>query len=496
MKSALFKKALSRRGFISGLAILMMVVMLTMMTGYFTQFTTDNNAGQELSYFQQIAADRNSVEQIVKEAVLYYYESALFGDAPVDPLETVINTALGQLNNSSIDLLFVLDTAASPLPVMPTNSANFLCVNLSGGNTPFGDGFELFPIAGQSPTIRRVDRYLNPNMSRLIVAPATTTDAEGHRYTFVIRRTGPGGVGRVDVTYTVSLKMYQVPLTDFNLLGASYVKDGYPAMLNTVVPLTDAGGNPLQLSANINNGTLFGMCTSWPQDNQSLGNVVQWPNYYREALSAGSVAWEYFWESDACNQQFIDNATLAIQLDDPAGFLGDPSVVAPDPLFPVSAANPWTINIDAIQGTVILYSRTGPSPVVNLIGTGAAGNPLTIISSSDNPGLVRIQLNLDTTTVARPIFLRLNKTNLNTSGDTIFNTASIFLDNNADINGGHLLNIGVGTFAFNANSLTQQAFLRNLTIGAGVADGFPFRTISPRFLMIDSESTMNIVKMP
>lgn len=267
------------------LALVIAVVCVIMFQGFITDVTSDMAAAAELDRHMQLQAERVAVEHIVKEGLLRYYEEARLA-APPAGANTLINGMLDNMEGGGIT--YSVTSGAN----LPSNSAgvgagSFWPVLASAGTTNLSGVFQLQPENNANGlSLRSVDSFLPPPLPAQQVIDSSKAANEQPIFPFVITRQVGAQTG--SVIFTVDARMWQVPITDLNLVSYA-IANSAASIPDAPAALSDA------LTADIASGTINALCLSKMSTGNVISSTTTYPYYYRDIFSAGSLVWEWEW---------------------------------------------------------------------------------------------------------------------------------------------------------------------------------------------------------
>ena len=227
------------------MALVMAIISAVLLQAYLTKVTGDLTASAALDRHLQFQGERVAVERVVKEAILQYYEMPRFGTAPPS-VDAVIVQLLDQMSSDG-EVTFSLQSS----PTLPGSTSSVFNPDsfwaaLTGDETPIGNGFVLKENSLEQ-SHKRAYSFL-PWFPALEVVNDSSGD---FIFPFVVQRSGTGGT----VTFQVNVRMWQVPVSDFNLV--SYVIAEDQTSLPDDPPALSAG-----LSSAITSAQIAGLCMS------------------------------------------------------------------------------------------------------------------------------------------------------------------------------------------------------------------------------------------
>jgi len=292
----------SRIGAVAVLALIIALVGAVLFQAYLTHVLSDMKASQYFDTVSQYEGERQAIGKLVKEAVLQYYECPRM-DVSVTSVKTILDGYLAAMTINS-----TLTYTVSTVPTLPSNSDSTFWAKLTdsdsdgsvmnaGDTTAMDTGFML--VSEALP-----DFISKSHMAKFIPVTANAlsiqTTAYSDLFTFVVTRTDTAANTASSVTFTYYVRMFQVPVTDYNLVAY--------AMADTT---DDIVATPPTMTADtiskIKGGSINALCLS----KMDLGNSIalvnttsydplkSYPYMYRELFSAANGVWEWaFYKSD------------------------------------------------------------------------------------------------------------------------------------------------------------------------------------------------------
>lgn len=271
-----------RRGAVAVMALLIVVVMAVLFQAYLTHVMSDMNAGNTFDRISQYNGERMAIGNLVKEAVLQYYERPRVGQNGFT-IQTLLNDYLNAMDNGGPVAYVVNVNSAFPLST-DAAGAGIFWPRLAGNDTPLSGAFVLHNEAlPQNLAKSRVAQFVgDPAQNVLSVR-------NGNNDIFQITVSRIENARQVNFVYYI--RLFQVPVTDFNLIayGITDVVADIPAAPPAINGAT---------STSIANGNLSVLALSRmdaPNDinrNSAVASTA-YPYLYRELFSAAAGVWEY-----------------------------------------------------------------------------------------------------------------------------------------------------------------------------------------------------------
>lgn len=274
----------SRAGGVAVMALILALVMLLVFQAYTTSVISDIGAGESLDRYTQYQGERVAIERLVKEAVLQYYESARMGVA-TDSIENVLKAFLTEMDaSSSVDY-------AVTLPAFPSNASFWPVMDASPKSV--GGAYSLYDDALESVVSkRRIANYV-PNPAHVYQVRRGTGSGDDV-FDVKITRTNGGET----VEYHVYVRMYQVPVTDFNLISYAVASD--------VASLPDS---PPELNSTLNGKSsadnFHSLCMTKMDADSAVNSTVNYPYAFRELFSSASLPWQLICYKDSYLKSFF-----------------------------------------------------------------------------------------------------------------------------------------------------------------------------------------------
>jgi hypothetical protein len=215
----------SRRRGVATIFALFFVISASILFQAYTRYSiTDFTVMEDLLTFQDLHSLRVSCENAVANMLVVHFENDRMPSHDNDAY-SVIQGELGELaeGNISFHLLTSGDNPASPIPDSTINS---FWPNLGVSGTPgnlflgqtFLDGnFNIVPTLNEFAMagIRRVDSFLRPDFNALSIQNNSLSQ-NPDVFSFPIERRVNGTPTHL---FTVDIRMWQVPIVDFNLVA-------------------------------------------------------------------------------------------------------------------------------------------------------------------------------------------------------------------------------------------------------------------------------------
>jgi hypothetical protein len=296
----------ARKGAIAIMALLIVVVMAILFQTYMTHVLSDMKTGGMFDKVAQYNGERQAIGNLVKEAVLQFYERPRVGQT-VPAMNTLIDQYLNQMETGNVTYTvtnidaFPANAPAAFWPTIPNSAA-------AGVDTAIGAFWLHSETVPGDLAKGRVARFFgDSNASVLAVLNTAKKDIFSVQ---VSRATG----GNTDATFTFYLRMFQVPVTNFNLV--SYAITDNAADIPNALP---------SLGGGINAGNLNVLALSKMNQNginlAGTASATTYPYMYRELFSAAASVWEYaFYTNTTFNYIVTDvmnNANDMYMLMDP-----------------------------------------------------------------------------------------------------------------------------------------------------------------------------------
>jgi hypothetical protein len=292
------------------MALIIAIVSVIFFQSFLTNIVSDAQSGVSIDEYTQMQGERLAIERIVKEAVLEFYEEQYVKDGKPahddGELVKLINTYLDAMKGSGASTFTLTAHDALPdsfgtsrlafWPNLTLNTAAtpaIIATTMDQGGAP--GTYKLAKVnldgSGRS-TYRRVSSFM-PDYSEALQVQRNDTSATDN-FAFTVTRATSGVANHV---YTVYLRLYQVPVTDFGLI--SY------AIANSKTSIPDAPADLTHASTSIADGvadrSIRALCMSKMATSLAGGTVntlndnsgLLFPYAYREQFSASSLLWEY-----------------------------------------------------------------------------------------------------------------------------------------------------------------------------------------------------------
>ena len=291
----------ARKGAIAIMALLIVVVMALLFQTYMTHVLSDMKTGGTFDEVAQYNGERQAVGNLVKEAVLQYYERPRLGQAVPSSLSDLVQDYLDQMQAggttytvSSIDP-FPANAPTTFWPTIPNSAA----AGVDSAIGAFWLHSENVPVDLAKGRVAQF--FGDSNASVLEVLNAAKKDI------FSVQVTR--ATGGTHATFTYYLRLFQVPVTNFNLISyaitekAADIPDTPPDLGNGI---TLANVNALALSKMNQVGiNLLG-----------TASTTTYPYMYRELFSATASVWEYaFYTNTTFNYIVTDVMQDATDMD-------------------------------------------------------------------------------------------------------------------------------------------------------------------------------------
>jgi hypothetical protein len=290
-------KARSRKGAVAFMAVLVVVVMAILFQAYSTHVLSDMKTGQTFDTQSQYNGERMAIGNLVKEAVLQYYERPRVGQ-DTGSISSILSAYLTAMDNGSTVNYSIsypatetLLTAEFPPATDATNPNIFWPkipdVSVLNAETKIGgtsSTFILKDVAVPSDILKsRVAQFVGNPDNRILsvfngtsnVFPITVTRSEGGK----------------SINFRYYVRLYQVPVTDFNL--AAYAITDVVTDIPATPPTINAA-----TSAKITNGTISTLALSRMNVNTGINKdgtfpMTAYPYIFRELFSSAASVWEY-----------------------------------------------------------------------------------------------------------------------------------------------------------------------------------------------------------
>lgn len=558
-----------RRGVATIFALFFIISASILFQAYTRYSIQDFTVMEDLLTFQDLHSLRVSCENAVANMLVVHFENDRMPSHDNNPY-TVIQGELDQLNESGISfhLLTSGDNPASSLADSSINSfwpdvaLGGTAGNLFLSSTALDGNFALVPQLNEfaSAGLRRVDSFLRvtgtaptslPFSALRIQNNALGSDPEVFR--FPIERRVNGTPSHL---FTVDIRMWQVPVADFNLVAfalPTFVEmnpGDDPIGLIIDPPVAPAITSAMQTG--LSDGTLRGLAVS---GNYTHGNgdpywvdQYEFPAYFANPMiGGGSRVWDYLFRYTGYyhrlamlpvngifhvdleanyNQGDWSNGFVYLDLDTDEEFLTDT-----DPIFDAVAtlddvANTWTIDLSDLPDNpssgfayraYITYdmeqnktSLQGPDNSLIITQSGSpAADPLIIIVSGRAIGELDTRPTIPVTIdgdISSPIALILLDTtttlaNPGPDNDLLINGCLYFYRfdfDNANPSGG----IEPDSTSFTVNwslawygaDLELNSDIQRATV-PGTMDNdtlMIFRALLPRYFILDADSTFSL----
>ncbi|MFA5257039.1 MAG: hypothetical protein WC360_02715 [Opitutales bacterium] len=511
------------------MALILSVVMLIIFQAYTTNVMSDMGAGNSLDRYTQYQGERVAIERLVKEALMEFYEQPRMGQA-VASVQTLLDGFLNDMSAAS-GINYVAAVPAN----LPSNGTTFWNALDPSGTTPIGGAFHLFQVdVSAFPPIakRRVAQYMPDPAHALSVAGATVAD---DTFEFIINRTGDGNT----VRFNVYVRMFQVPATDFNVISYAIADDA--AHIPNTPPALNAG-----VITDIATGTIHALCMSKMGGVNAINSTLDFPYSYRELFSAASMLWEWTLYHDTYIRQYFPSVSGiygAYSILD-LGAINMPVAVDGISCLAVTHVDGggnvivdsgvWTIDLDAVPDIFVFTDpaqEASVSPELKTIrriyiqlATTLPAPPSTLVIRDNNPVeatsinkrpiviwingwdrgdmavppanySVRLQGNLTN----QPVLIFASGVNIVTDAGTSMNGVIILDDKLAD-----LAPVAGATFTLNGllawNGASATVDSSNIVVNPYQTSVTypvnPFRSVAPRFLLVDAQSRATINPNP
>jgi hypothetical protein len=442
-----------KKGSVSFFVLLFILAALFFFQSYLSFTTADYNTGWDLDDRTQRIVEEANLRIIVKQALLTYYERGYFSDPDSSTVEQLINVQLGYLNaNNSVSY-----TLAST-PVLPGRGDDFWPF-LRGDTTSLEGGGSLVK-SSSDRDFDHVNDFLTPDKDAFEVQNAGDPD-----FPFVFTRSTDGA------SITVNARMWQVPVTDFNLYAYGVpVKDGIPV-------------NPPPLSASVSsaiqNGSLRAITLS------QIGSIAgqqttTYPFYYRELFSAGAQVWQGLFYGLGYYNQFRNTQVYTdhdINKDEEYE-----DRISGLRYRRIGGSDAWQVRVRELKESLFITSSGNPSQDVYLVnGSNDENSPIVIyIFNRYNTTEINVHVRRN---ISRPVLFIGENVNLILDRNNLHVYGAWYLDrhNSSDAITDNNRNFTIhGSIAWKG----IQSLSTNVDIEKYDNDGL--RLIAPRFLLVDT----------
>jgi len=443
-----------KKGSVSFFVLLFILAALFFFQSYLNYTTSDYNTGWDLDDRTQRIAEEANLRIIVKQALLTYYERGYFTGQNTSTVAQLINVELGYLNANN-----EVNYRLTSTPALPARDSDTFWPFLSGDTTLLNGAFSLTK-SDSDRDFDHVNDFLDPTNDAFEVQGSGSPD-----FPFVFTRSTD------EKSITVNARMWQVPVTDFNLYAYGVpVKDGIPS---------DPPSLGDSLSSSVQNGSIRAIALS------QIGSIAgqqttTYPFYYRELFSAGAQVWQGLFYGLGYYNQFKSGLTyINHDINKDAEYDERISGLR---YRRIGGSDAWQVRVRELKKNLLITSSGNPSQDVYLVnGSDYEDSPIVIYAFNRyNTTEMNVHIRRD---ISRPVLfigenvnLILDRNNLDVYGAWYldrYNSSDAMTDNNR--------NFTIhGSFAWKGTQNLSQ----NIKIETYNND--ELRLIVPRFLLVDT----------
>ncbi len=310
-----FKTSRARRGAVAVMALIVILVGAILFQAYTSHVLADLKAAGTFDRYAQLQGERRAISNLVRESVLEYYERPRLGQPEVG-LTEILNGYLASMKGaSSIDYAAAVVGSAFPGADKDAFWPHLDPANIDGDVSV--NGGRIHPI-NLPPDLAhsRLARYFDPGAKVLSIQ-----NGAGSSDIFQIDVTRDGGTGGTDAVFHYYVRLFQVPVTDENLIAygtsdkAANIPANPPELPDSVkTAISDGSISALALSKmNGPGATLFASTDSYPF-------------LFRELFSAASSLWEYVFyvNKDVLTNNAVNYASDLFPTEEGVYVLSDP----------------------------------------------------------------------------------------------------------------------------------------------------------------------------
>lgn len=283
------KKTRTRKGAVVVMVLLIVVAMATLFQAYMTHVLNDMKAGSTFDTRAQLNGERMAIGHIVKEAVLQYYERPRVGQS-VTSIDALTKEYLDQMAATGVTYTVTLNdtfpvNGSTFWPAIPNSAA-------IGTSTAMGT-FDLYSEKVPADLSKsRIAQYVGDSSASILgVRKSTKNDV----FSVTVKRTEGGS----SINFVYYLRMYQVPVTNYNVIAYAITDKG-----------DDIPNSPPTLGAATTVGDISVLALSKMDAGNSInkGAAAQstaYPYLYRELFSSAASVWEYVFYNNASNVNYM-----------------------------------------------------------------------------------------------------------------------------------------------------------------------------------------------
>jgi len=390
--------------------VLVFLVVTGLVLQAFVQWSLgDERIGYAVDQADQRRAEVSSLENVVKEALLLHYETGLTATPPA--VSTLINEGLKMVTGGAVQ--------STSLPGMPgwspaTFQAPFASYR-DGASTSLGGGFSASVESAQPRALRRLDNVRLPHLPPILVRNGLSDT-----FAFNFSRASPTAT-----SYRVTARLWQVPITDFEILAYVTPTDGTLPPISRIPAL---GTNTLSEPA-VRAGLVLTGLSSGP------GAVATdtLPASQREIVSLAGINWSYIWSS-----AFRYALISSLPPDDSVVY--EARQVTRE--LPGGVAADWdnvvvTVAVSEFAGNgfYFLQSDSGLTTLALQQGSGAETSPLILYLDGGTAAGNRLQVQI-LGSLTRPCILYLVNANVVSPGSALEITGALLFSPTATLAGG------------------------------------------------------------
>lgn len=400
----------SVEGHLAIVVLIFLVVTGLLLQGFVQWSLGDERIGQAIDEAAQRRAEVTGLENVVKEALLLHYETGLNATPPA--VSTLINEGLMMVTGGGVQ--------STALPGVPGWSpATFQAPFASywdGASTSLGGGFSAIVESAQPRALRRLDNVRLPHLPPILVRNGLSDT-----FTFGFSRASPTAL-----SYRVTARLWQVPITDFEIMAYATPTDG---TLPQIARLPSLGTNALSEPA-VRAGLVLTALSSGPGA-VAAGSVL--PASQREIVSLAGINWSYIWSSAFRLALIASLPTEDSVVYDARQLTGE---------LPGGVTADWnnalvTVSVSDVAGNglYLLSSESALTTVALQQGGGAQTSPLVLYLDGGTSTANRLQVHL-LTSLTRPCIIYLVNTNLVSPGSALAITGALLFSPTSTLAGG------------------------------------------------------------
>ena len=403
----------SVRGHLAVVVLIFLVVTGLLLQAFVHWSLADERMAHAIDLAAQRRAEVAGLENVVKEALLLHYEIGLNATPPA--VSTLINEGLNAVTAGAVQ--------STAVPVVPgwspgTFQAPF-AVYRDGATTSLGGGFTASVESAQPRALRRLDNVRLPHLPPIIVRNGLSDT-----FTFGFSRASPTAA-----SYRVTARLWQVPITDFEIVAYATPTDG---TLPQITRLPSLGTNDLSEPAVRAGLVLTGLSTG--PGAVAVGSVL--PASQREIVSLAGIQWSYIWSS-----AFRLALVASLPTDD--SLVYDAREITRE--LPGGVTADWdsarvTVSVSDFAGNGLYFhsSDSAMTTVALQQGGGAETSPLILYLDGGTSTANRLQVQF-LSSLTRPCIIYLVNANLVSPGSALEITGALLFSPNSTLAGGATL---------------------------------------------------------